>query len=369
MFGADDYGHMARALALAERGRCTTDPNPRVGCVLVQGGAVVGEGWHVRAGDHHAEVNALRMAADRARGATAYVTLEPCCHYGRTPPCSDALIAAGVARVVAAIQDPDPRVDGRGLAQLRAAGIIVECGLLEEQARQLNIGYFQRHLHNRPWLRCKLAMSLDGRTAMASGESQWITSPATQIDVQHLRAQSSAILTGIGTVLADDPSLNVRLPGDHPRQPWRVVLDSELRLPANARTLGLAGRVLVFTAVADADRHAPLLARGAEIQVMPRARTGVGLDLPGVARELARREINEVLVESGAILAGALLRAGLIDEMVIYLAPLLLGSSACGLFHLPEIAALADGIALDITDVRAVGVDWRIHARPRVRDR
>ncbi|MDS4040785.1 MAG: bifunctional diaminohydroxyphosphoribosylaminopyrimidine deaminase/5-amino-6-(5-phosphoribosylamino)uracil reductase RibD, partial [Candidatus Competibacter sp.] len=241
---------MARALALARRGLYGTDPNPRVGCVLVREGAIVGEGWHEHAGKPHAEANALETAGERARGATAYVTLEPCCHYGRTPPCTDALLRAGITRMVTAMPDPNPQVAGRGLAQLRAAGIGVECGLLEAEAQALNPGFIQRMTQGRPFVRVKLAMSLDGRTALASGQSQWLTGEAARQDVQRLRARSSAILTGIGTVLADDPSLNVRLP-EAPRQPSRVILDTELRTPPTAKTLRLPGSVLIFTAVAD----------------------------------------------------------------------------------------------------------------------
>ncbi|MFO1425294.1 MAG: bifunctional diaminohydroxyphosphoribosylaminopyrimidine deaminase/5-amino-6-(5-phosphoribosylamino)uracil reductase RibD, partial [Candidatus Competibacteraceae bacterium] len=316
---------MACALALARRGLYGTDPNPRVGCVLVREGTIVGEGWHERAGEPHAEANALEMAGERARGATAYVTLEPCCHYGRTPPCTDALLRAGITRMVAAMLDPNPRVAGRGLAQLRAAGIRVECGLLEAEAQALNPGFIQRMTQGRPFVRVKLAMSLDGRTALASGQSQWLTGEAARQDVQRLRARSSAILTGIGTVLADDPSLNVRLP-EAPRQPSRVILDTELRTPPTARTLRLPGSVLLFTAVADPATQAPLRVAVAEIIVVPRAEQG--LDLRAVMAELARRECNEIHVESGPTLAGALLQAGLMDELVVYIAPLLLGDKA-----------------------------------------
>ncbi len=257
----DDYRYMARALTLARRGLTSTDPNPRVGCVLVKDGTVVGEGWHRRTGEAHAEVIALEAAGARARGATAYVTLEPCCHYGRTPPCTDALLSAGVIRVVAAMADPNPQVAGRGLEILRTAGVAVDCGLLETEARALNPGFIQRMTQGRPFVRLKLAMSLDGRTALASGESQWLTGEAARQDVQRLRARASAILTGIGTVLADDPSLNVRLP-EAPRQPLRVILDSGLRTPPTARTLQLPGSVLIFTAVADPAIQTPLRAAG-----------------------------------------------------------------------------------------------------------
>ena len=356
----DDYRYMARALTLARRGLYSTDPNPRVGCVLVREGVIVGEGWHERAGEAHAEVIALDAAGERARGATAYVTLEPCCHYGRTPPCTDALLNAGVTRVVAAMADPNPQVAGRGLALLRAAGVVVECGLLETEARALNPGFIQRMTTGRPWVRVKLAMSLDGRTALASGESQWLTGEAARQDVQRLRARASAILTGIGTVLADDPSLNVRLP-EAERQPLRVILDTELRTPPTARTLRLPGSVLIFTAVADPATQAPLRAAGADIVVVPR--TERGLNLHAVMAELARRECNEVHVECGPTLAGALLQAGLVDELVIYMAPLLLGDKARGLFQLPELTRMSERRELEILETRAVGTDWRITIR------
>lgn len=295
-----------------------TDPNPCVGCVLVKDGIVVGEGWHTRAGEAHAEINALDAAGDRARGATAYVTLEPCCHQGRTPPCTDALLKAGIARLVAAMSDPNPQVAGKGFAILRDAGVAVEYGLLAAEARALNPGFIQRMIQGRPFVRLKLAMSLDGRTALASGESQWLTGEAARRDVQRLRARGSAILTGIGTVLTDNPSLNVRL-SEATRQPSRVILDTELRTPPTAQTLRLPGQVLIFTTVSDSSMQAPLRAAGAEIVLLPRAEQG--LDLHAVMAELARRECNEVHVECGSTLAGALLRAGLVDELVIYMAP------------------------------------------------
>jgi len=357
-----DYEYMARALTLAGRGLYTTDPNPRVGCVLAQTNGVVGEGWHVRAGEAHAEVNALRMAGPRARGATAYVTLEPCCHHGRTPPCTEAMLAAGVSRVLVAMEDPNPQVAGRGLAQLRAAGVRVECGLLEQEARALNPGFVLRMNAGRPFVRCKLAMSLDGRTAMASGESQWITGAAARADVQRLRARSSAILTGVATVLADDPWLTVRLPEETVRQPLRVILDTELKTPPAARILSLPGQVLIFTAVTEPARCMSLQAAGAELQALPRQ--GRGLDLAAALRELARREINEVHLECGATLAGAMLQARLVDEFIIYLAPLFMGDGARGLLQLPGLERMSERVGLEITDIRAVGRDWRIAARP-----
>lgn len=369
MTAAEDHVHMARALELARRGLYTTQPNPRVGAVIVRDGQVVGEGWHRRAGGPHAEIEALRMAGERARGATVYVTLEPCCHHGRTPPCSEALIGAGVARVVAAMQDPNPRVAGQGLAALAAAGIDTRVGVLEAEARGLNPGFVMRMTQGRPWVRVKLAMSLDGRTALASGESRWITGEAARADVQRLRARSGAVLTGIGTLLADDPSLNLRLSAaeldieGEPIQPLRVVLDTALQTPAAARLLSLPGAVLIFTAApADAHRRAALEAVGAQVVEVP-AIPG-GLDLRAVLAELARREVNEVQVEAGAILAGALVAGGLADELVVYLAPHLLGSEARGLLLLAGLERMQDRIGLAIQDIRAVGGDWRITATP-----
>jgi diaminohydroxyphosphoribosylaminopyrimidine deaminase/5-amino-6-(5-phosphoribosylamino)uracil reductase len=367
----DDAHYMARAIELARRGLYTTHPNPRVGCVLVSDGAVVGEGWHRKAGEPHAERLALADAGGNARGATAYVTLEPCSHHGRTPPCADGLIEAGVARVVAAMVDPNPQVAGQGMARLAAAGIETVTGVLEDDAAALNPGFIKRMTSGRPYVRCKLAMSLDGRTAMASGESQWITGAAARKDVQRLRARSDAILTGIGTVLADDPSLNVRLtaaelPGvgteDYLRQPLRVVLDSRLRMSPEAKMLGLPGDTLVLTCAEDLARGAVLAATGAEVLSMPACHDG--LSLPAVLDELGRRQVNEALIEAGPVLAGAALAAGLIDELIVYLAPHIMGDAARGLFHLPGLDRMADRVPLKITDIRAVGDDWRITARP-----
>lgn len=367
MATADDHRYMARALQLARRGLYTTDPNPRVGCVLVRDGEVVGEGWHRRAGEPHAEIHALRAAGERARGATVYVTLEPCAHHGRTPPCSEALVEAGVARVVAAMRDPNPQVAGKGLQRLEAAGIGTETGVLEAEAAALNPGFIRRMQRGRPWVRCKLAMSLDGRTAMRSGESRWITGDAARADVHRLRARSSAIVTGAGTVLADDPSLTARLPEDDGpvEQPLRVVLDTHLAMPPTARMLSLPGQTLVLTASDAGGPRAELEAAGAEVRVMP-ARDGQ-LDLEAVLDELGRREINEVLFETGAVLAGAVLRAGLIDELIVYMAPHLMGDEARGLFHLPGLSRMDQRIALEIRDIRSVGRDWRITAVPERR--
>ncbi|NIM28393.1 MAG: bifunctional diaminohydroxyphosphoribosylaminopyrimidine deaminase/5-amino-6-(5-phosphoribosylamino)uracil reductase RibD [Gammaproteobacteria bacterium] len=365
---SDDPRFMSRALELAARGLYSADPNPRVGCVLVQAGEIVGEGWHARAGEAHAEVNALRAAGERARGATVYVTLEPCCHHGRTGPCTEALLAAGVSRVVAATIDPDPRTAGSGLEALRARGVEVSSGVLEDQARALNVGFLTRHTRGRPFVRIKMAASLDGRTAMADGESKWITGPAARRDAQHLRARSSAIVTGIGTVLADDPALTVRdvapEDGGPVRQPLRVVLDRRLRTPADASLLHQPGATLIATSSRDAASRRRLADAGAEILTLADdGRAG----LEALMTSLAARECNEVLVEAGATLAGAVLEAGLADEIVVYTAPLLLGDSGRGLFHLPGIRRLAQGLALDVVDVQPVGRDWRTTARVRSR--
>lgn len=366
-FSESDHRWMGRALELARRGLFTTDPNPRVGCVLVKGDEVVGEGWHQRAGEAHAEVNALEAAGERACGATAYVTLEPCSHHGKTPPCCEALIAAGVTRVVAAMEDPNPQVAGNGLHQLTEAGIEVASGLMSAEAEQLNPGFIKRMHTGRPYLRSKLAMSLDGRTAMASGESKWITSSAAREDVQRLRARSSAIVTGIGTVLADDPSLTVRLDelGDDLRQPLRVVLDPHLSMPLEAKMLGLSGRTLIITAVAEDDPltegvREQLQAKGAEVVSLPNGHDTI--DLVAALELLGQLEVNEVLLETGATLSGAVLRAGLVDELVIYMAPKLMGDGARGLFKLPGIDTMKQAIDLDIREMRAIGCDWRITA-------
>ncbi len=362
MRNSDDSHFMSRALELARRGLYTTDPNPRVGCVLVRDGQVVGEGWHQRAGEAHAEINAIHAAAERAAGATAYVSLEPCCHRGRTGPCTEALVAAGVRRVVAAMTDPDPRAAGQGLQALRGAGIEVVCGLLEDQARTLNPGFIMRHTGGRPYVRVKMAASLDGRTAMADGESKWITGSAARRDVQRLRARSSAIVTGIGTLLADDPALTVRAAelGDDiaVRQPLRVVLDRRLRTPADAAVLRQSGSTLIATRSDDRGARQKLIDAGAEVLSLPE-----DSQLAALMAILAERGVNEVLVEAGATLAGALLGEALVDEIVLYTAPMLLGDTARGLFHLPQIQTLAQRLALDVTDICAVGDDWRITAR------
>ncbi len=360
-FSAVDHGMMARALQLAERGLWTTSPNPRVGCVLVRDGEVVGEGWHERAGEPHAEVHALRAAGELARGATAYVTLEPCSHHGRTPPCAEALIAAGVARVVAAMGDPNPLVAGQGLAMLKAAGIATASGLLENEARELNIGFVSRMTRGRPWLRLKVAASLDGKTALNNGISQWITGPAARRDGHRWRARACAIVTGIGTVRDDDPQLSVR-EVDTPRQPLRVVVDSKLETPPTAKILR-GGAVLVAAAVDDEKRANSLRAAGAEVVVLPNPHGKV--ELKDLLEELGRRGINEVHAEAGFKLNGSLLREGLVDELLLYLAPCLIGHAASGLFNLPELTSLDGKRLLAIRDLRQIGEDIRLIARLR----
>jgi diaminohydroxyphosphoribosylaminopyrimidine deaminase/5-amino-6-(5-phosphoribosylamino)uracil reductase len=356
-FTRADAEFMARAIRLAERGLYTTDPNPRVGCVLVRDGRIVGEGWHRKAGGPHAEVEALRAAGEAARGATAYVSLEPCCHHGKTPPCTEALIAAGVVRVIAAMRDPNPRVAGAGLRRLAEAGIETGSGLLESDAARLNPGFCRRMQTGRPWIRSKLAMSLDGRTAMASGESKWITGKDSRRDVHRLRARSSAILTGIDTVLADDPELTARLDSDASDivQPVRVVLDSRLRFPPAAR-LCAGGRTVVLTGADPAGRK---FADTVEIVRLPAGVDG-RLGLSAVIDWLGRSEFNEVLIEAGATLNGALLREGLVDEWIVYMAPVVLGDGARGLFHLPDVTRMAERFELSLSDVRQVGRDVRM---------
>ncbi len=350
---------MARALQLAHRGLYTTAPNPRVGCVIVRDHAIVGEGWHERAGRPHAEIRALEAAGPQARGASAYVTLEPCVHEGRTGPCTEALIGAGVARVVAALQDPNPLVSGRGLERLHEAGIAVGAGLLEAEARELNIGFASRMTRGRPWVRLKLAASLDGKTALNNGRSQWITGEAARRDAHHWRARACAVLTGIGTVRDDDPRLTVREVATS-RQPLRVVVDSRLELPTAARVLQ-GGGALIAGAREDRKAISALGAVGAEVVVIP---NGAGkVELAELLRELARREINEVHVEAGHKLNGSLVAAGLVDELVAYFAPSLLGDAARGMFDLPELHDLAGRRSLDIRDVRMIGADIRIVAR------
>ncbi|MCW5625428.1 MAG: bifunctional diaminohydroxyphosphoribosylaminopyrimidine deaminase/5-amino-6-(5-phosphoribosylamino)uracil reductase RibD [Burkholderiales bacterium] len=350
---------MTRALRLAARGLETTTPNPRVGCVLVRDGEIVGEGFHVRAGEPHAEVHALQAAGARANGATAYVTLEPCSHHGRTPPCADALVAAGVARVVAAMEDPNPVVSGRGLERLRAHGIVVDGGLLEARARELNPGFISRFVRHRPWVRVKIAASVDGRTALANGISQWITGPAARRDGHRWRARSCVVMTGIGTLRDDDPRLTVR---DVPcrRQPLRLVVDSRLQMRADARILE-GGGVIVATANGDAGHRAELEARGAEIWDLP---DGTGkVDLAALMARLAERGHNEVLVEAGINLHSALMAAGVVDELILYLAPSMLGDTARGMLRLPPMETLDGRLDFEFHDVRRFGPDLRLLAR------
>lgn len=364
-----DLQHMARAIELARLGVYSTHPNPRVGCVVVRDGAVVGEGWHVRAGEGHAEVHALRQAGDKARGATAYVTLEPCSHHGRTPPCADALVKAGVARVVAAMQDPNPQVAGNGLERLAAAGIEVQSGVLEHEARALNPGFIKRMEHGLPFVRVKLAMSLDGRTAMASGESQWITGPAARSAVQRLRARASVVLTGADSVLADASRMTVRagelgLSGDAlalatERAPLRVLIDGHLRVPLTAPFFEAGPALVVGLQENDAQRYRQ---QGHELLAVP-GRDGQ-VDLGRLLRTLAERGANEVLVEAGARLAGAFAQAGLVDEYQLFIAGKFLGSSARPLLDWP-LAQMRDAPALKIIEMRAVGDDWRVIAIPQ----
>ena len=415
-FTATDHAHMARALRLAERGLYTTQPNPRVGCVIAQAESIVGEGWHERAGEPHAEVFALRAAGARARGATAYVTLEPCSHFGRTPPCADALIAAGVSRVVAASADPNPRVAGEGLRRLLGSGIAVETGLMREPARELNRGFFSRIERGRPWVRVKLAMSLDGRTALANGASKWITGEAARADVQCWRARSSAILTGSGTVLADNPRLTVRNveghssanhstnahqsgdrleprsprergwgegpaeparqgdprpspgPAGHPLPmgegksnvpPMRVVLDSGLRAPREAHVLDASVPTLIF----HGDDARPIDDRFASVELVAVSAHDGRFDLASVLALLAERGINELQVEAGPTLCGALFAAGLVDELLLYVAPVLLGDAARPLVALPAFEAISEARRLRVVDRRSVGDDQRLLLR------
>ena len=353
---------MVRALELARLGLATTDPNPRVGCVIVAGTRVVGEGWHRRAGGPHAEAIALEAAGAAARGATAYVTLEPCSHHGRTPPCADALVEAGIRRVVYAMRDPNPRVDGGGIARLEAAGIAVEGGVLEREALELNPGFVSRMTRGRPWVSVKLAASLDGGTALPGGESRWITGEAAREDVQRLRARASAVMTGSGTVIADDPRLDVRLPGTE-RQPLRVVLDTRLRTPPGARILAPPGQALILCSVEEPSRAAALRAAGAEVLAV--GASGGGVDLEAALAALAGRQVNELLVECGAGLAGALLAAGLVDELLLYLAPTFLGRGARPLADLEAPASMAGRLQFAIVERQDVGGDLLLRLRPR----
>jgi len=358
IFSASDHVFMARALQLAAHGLFTTSPNPRVGCVIVNSGRIVGEGWHQRAGAPHAEVNALQAAGPAARGAIAYVTLEPCSHHGRTPPCAEALIQAGVVRVVSAMADPNPLVAGGGIDMLTLAGIQAEVGLMEQETRALNPGFISRMTRQRPWVRLKTASTLDGKTALSNGQSQWITGEAARADVQKLRARACAILTGSGTVLADNPRMNVR-DFDIGRQPLRVIVDSALRTPANAAMLP----ALIACHRADPDARAALEQAGAEVIALPGA--GSRVHLAALLTLLAQRGINELHVEAGAALNGALIAAGLVDEWVAYVAPMAVGDNAHGLFAQPPLTMLADAARFRITDVRQIGDDLRLTLLPK----
>jgi diaminohydroxyphosphoribosylaminopyrimidine deaminase/5-amino-6-(5-phosphoribosylamino)uracil reductase len=359
---AQDRAHMARALELAARGLYTTDPNPRVGSVIVNDGRVIGEGWHERAGEPHAEVLALRAAGPQARGATVYVTLEPCSHTGRTPPCADALIAAGVARVVCSSVDPNPRVAGRGIDRLRAAGVSVSTGVLAAEARELNVGFFSRFERGRPWVRLKLAMSLDARTAPASGARLWISSEASRAEVQAWRARSGAVLSGAATVRADDPRLDVRLEyGSWIRQPLRVLLDPMLSCSSGAKIFHGQG-ALVFAAP-DAPERTPPGTRGSKVERVPRA--AGGLDLNAVIGRLTELEVNELLVECGPRLAGSFVLSTLVDELVLYVAPALLGADAAPLLHVSGLGPPGSLPAFEFQDVRRIGPDLRLILTPK----
>jgi diaminohydroxyphosphoribosylaminopyrimidine deaminase/5-amino-6-(5-phosphoribosylamino)uracil reductase len=365
-----DYSFMAQSLRLAERGLYTTMPNPRVGCVLVKNGEVIGEGWHIRAGEGHAEVNAITAAGENSRGATAYVTLEPCSHTGKTGPCSHALVDAGVVRVVYAMEDPNPLVAGRGLDYLREAGVQVDGPLLEDDARALNPGFIKRMERKLPFVRCKMGMSLDGRTAMASGESQWVTGKKARGDVQRLRARSCAIISGIDSVLMDNSSLTVRveeldLPNAQDaaaKQPLRVVLDSKLRIGRKAKILAQETPILLVHN-GNTENADKLDGWPAHVELLALPAHDGRINLNALLSELAKRQCNEVLVEAGATLAASFLRRGLLDEVIIYMAPKLLGSSARPLFDLP-LNTMSSALPLKISDMRAVGTDWRITATP-----
>jgi diaminohydroxyphosphoribosylaminopyrimidine deaminase / 5-amino-6-(5-phosphoribosylamino)uracil reductase len=364
MFSSQDHQFMSQAIALAKRGQYTTSPNPNVGCVIVKDGVVVGEGYHVQAGEPHAEIHALQAAGKKALGAVAYVTLEPCSHQGRTPPCALALVKAGVSKVIAAMQDPNPLVSGNGLALLEKAGIATRHGLLSAEAGALNAGFVQRMTKQKPFVRVKMAASLDGRTAMASGESQWITGAAARADVHRLRATSSAVMTGIGTILDDNPSLTVRTkPADYEhevRQPIRVVCDSQLRIPESANLFKQPGETWVMTCSSDRSKIAVLEKLGAKVYQFE-AKDG-RLPLPSVLTRLAELEVNDLMVEAGATLSGQIVQQGLADELWLYLAPQFLGSDARGLFNMPGLDVMADKINLNVKQVRCVGQDLRIIA-------
>jgi diaminohydroxyphosphoribosylaminopyrimidine deaminase/5-amino-6-(5-phosphoribosylamino)uracil reductase len=360
MFSPADYAFMSHALRLAEKGLYSTTPNPRVGCVITQNEQIVGSGWHERAGQPHAEINALRVAAVAARGATAYITLEPCAHHGRTPPCTDALIGAGIAKVIIAMEDPNPIVSGRGCAVLQQAGIEVQTGLLQMDAQALNIGFVNRMIHQKPWIRIKTAASLDGKTALNNGISQWITGKAARRDGHQWRARSCAILTGIGTIKSDNPQLTVRHV-ETSRQPKKIIVDSHLDIPLDAKLLQSEEKIFIFTANDEALEKKTVLSKmGVQVIVLPEAKGRV--DLKRMMIMLANLGMNEVLVEAGCGLNGALVNAGLVDELIIFLAPHLLGDSAQGMFKLPELISLDQKKGLRIRDLRMIGQDIRVIA-------
>ncbi len=376
-FSANDHLFMTRALQLAEQGLYTTMPNPRVGCVIVKDGKIIGEGAHLKAGEPHAEVLALQQAGAQAKGATAYVTLEPCNHTGRTSACSHALLQAGIAKVIAAMQDPNPLVAGGGLAHLQRYGIDVVSGLMQAQAEALNPGFISRMTKNSPFVRSKIAASLDGKTALKNGTSQWISSESSRLDVQHWRARSCAMLTGAGTVLVDNPSMSVRIAANTPypstgegwgeganiRQPLKIIIDSALKTPLNAKILA-GGNVLIAFAHDAENKSAALLATDAELLCIPNAEGKVCLKT--LLSHLASREINEVLVEGGEGLNGALMAQNLIDELLIYYAPKLMGGAAKSMFDMPAFTNMQQAIALEIIELRQIGADIRLRAKPRL---
>lgn len=364
-FSAEDHAFMARALKLTENGRLTATPNPNVGCVIVKNGRIIGEGWHEKAGTAHAEAHALSRCSEDTAGATVYVTLEPCAHHGRTPPCAEALVKARVARVVAAIEDPNPQVAGKGLELLRTANIRSEVGLMAEQAKQTHRGFLSRMTRGRPWVTVKLGASLDGRTALKNGISRWITSAEARRDVHAMRARSCAVMTGIGTVLADDPALTVR---DVPcvRQPLKVLLDSRLEVTDSAKVLE-GGNALVVTATGDEGRAKALRERGVRVERVATEAVKGKADLKAMMQVLGKQGLNELMVETGARLNGSLIEAGVVDEVVAYVAPSLLGDSALGMFALGELTGLDQGIKLRLSDVRRIGPDLRISATVEAR--
>jgi len=361
MFTPADHAFMSRALQLAEKGLYTTTPNPRVGCVITRNDEIVGSGWHEKVGQPHAEINALAMAGTAARGATAYVTLEPCSHHGRTPPCTDALIRAGIARVVIAMQDPNPQVLGSGIAALKQAGITVQTGLMHNLAEALNTGFIKRMQQKKPWVSVKMAVSLDGKTALNNGQSQWITGEAARRDGHHWRARSCAIMTGIGTIRADNPRLTVRHTRTS-RQPKKIIIDNHLAIPIDADILKEGDTCIFTTSAGNTAKIARLERMG--VHVIPSERTDQGqVNLASVMTTLAQLECNEILVEAGSALSGALIRTGLVDELIIYMAPSLLGGNARDMFQWPEFTSLEQKITPRIIDMRMIGRDIRIIAR------